>query len=86
MIQRVVKLSVHGHDGPWTIVSRTTTGRPTMDPDSGHTAYFDLDDATLMRIPSLREAMTRNGELGRIVQIDHESNGGWRYLTLLVEF
>ncbi|MFC6021716.1 hypothetical protein ACFP2T_36820 [Plantactinospora solaniradicis] len=57
------------------------------DLDQGHVAYFDVDAEQLAKVsPALREALTRNGQLGQIVDHTYSVVGGNRIMTFVVEF
>lgn len=85
-MQRIVKWSPQetAEEG-WQITARAS-GWHTSDVDSGHVASFDIAESTLALNPDLAQALTSNGKLGVIREMNHEVRDNQRIFIFLVDF
>jgi hypothetical protein len=85
-MQRIVKWSPReAADEGWQVL-QLGKGWPTTDVDSGHVASFDFATPALDLNPELAEALTYQGKLGVIREMNHEVRDDQRIFIFLVEF
>ncbi|MFC4242938.1 hypothetical protein ACFOYW_06110 [Gryllotalpicola reticulitermitis] len=58
----------------------------SADIDQNHVDSFDITEANLATNPDLAEALTLNGRLGTIREMNHEVREGQRIFIFLVDF
>lgn len=82
-MQRIVRWSIDFlNKSTWKMPHGTWS-----DLDRGHVAYLDVTAEHVAAVsPALREALTHNGQLGKIVDHSHVVEGSYRIMTFVVEF
>jgi hypothetical protein len=81
-MQRLVKWVPGSREG----ADLDSLGRNNIDISGDYVGVLDLTVARLARIPELQDALTHNGTVGRVVSHTHETAGGYRIYTFLVEW